>query len=231
MLKVHGNNIFENNIFSWKSWSADVFQTPSEVREAFKKMELVGRSIVNIRAIGRAYNLDIDSIASVLYNNSKDKDNFVFDEDNWHTYSAKYPCFAELDEPVIIFLDNYDRVEIDFSEGSSVRMSKNCLPADIIAGICQNNFDAAKLFSGCIGEQILGFNIESTDEFPDFTGSHGMDLSEDYDEYIDAISIRLSNYKRIRFCPFFDYGDVYLCDNSGKPLEISLSDLKKCLLD
>jgi hypothetical protein len=231
MLKVNGNNIFENNTYSWQSWSADVLQIPSEVFTAFNNMELVGKKIANIRAVGRAYNLNTDSILSTLYNNLINKDNFIFDEENWQNIPATYPCTAQLDEPIIFFLDNSDRLEIDFSEGSSVRMSKNCLPSDIIAGTCDNNFDASKLFANCIGEQIIGLDVESTDEFPDFTGSYGIDLSEEYDEYIAAICIHLSNFKMIRFSPFFDYGDVCLCDNHGKHLEVTLSELKQSMLD
>ena len=218
MLKVNGHNIFANNVFSWASWSADVLQSPKEVRDIFNALDICEKTISTIKAVGYAYNLASDRLAD--------------DDDQWlYADDICFPCRIVIDEPLIISLGTGDRLEIEFSEASSVRISKNCLPVDIKPGVNANNVDAAKIFSCCLGETILGLEITTTDVYPFGTGAHGIALPEGQDDYIESFSLLLSNYKKIKFEAWFDYGLVAAINAENKPMEISFANVKLALLN
>lgn len=212
MQDVAGNNRFVNNRFSWHVWSADVFQTPDEVREAFRVLNIQGRIIVDIRAIGRAFNLleeDIDDYDNGILNMS--------------------PCWrcAEIDEPIIITLDNGDRIELLFSEGSSLRVSKNCLAPDIQSRI-RNNFFAAKLFSCCIGKRILKVEVEGTNKIPGFTGSHGLTLDEQQEQFISRVSLILQSGNKMVFQSDYDYGWIEVLNANNQRIKLSSAECRAC---
>ena len=213
MRKSSGNNIFENNVFSWDAWSADILQTPRELREAMNSLNLPGNIISSIKAVGYAYTLGQYEPADKDTWSSEDKAAFV-------------SRHAEIDEPLIISFSNGDRLEIDFSYGSTVRISKNCLPLNIKHCVNSNNFDAAKLFSSCLGEMIMGFEIMTTDRCPLFSGPDRETLEEERDDYIESMYILLSNAKKLKFEAHYDYGWVTAMDEANVPLKISFADLK-----
>ena len=218
MLKVYGRDIFENNVFSWESWSADVLQMPNEVRDAFDRLNLCGNIISNIAAVGYVYNL-------AQYRLADDDDSWLYKDE------AIFPCCIIIDEPMIISLRNGDRLEIEFSDASSVRISKNCLPHNIVPGTNANNVDVAKLFSCCLSETIVGLEIKSTDKYPWGTGSHGIILAEGKDEYIESVNILLSNAKKLKFEDRYDYCCVTVTNEAGEPLDVSFADVKLALLN
>lgn len=232
VLKVAGNNIFEGNKYSWRSWSANVLQTPDEVHAAFASLGVVGKRIVKIHAIGMAYNLRDDMVEESVYSYAKAlsyEERGGVDPLEWRDGNAFIPCQAEIDEPLIIFLEDGDRFEIDFSEGSSVRMSKNAIPPDIQPGINDNNFDANRLFAACLENVLAGIEVESTDEYPEFTGAHDMTLEES-GVYISKIHLPMTNGNRLSFEPYYDYGLVYLTDSYGNPLKMPVDEIKQLVV-
>lgn len=230
MIKTGGDDIFADNTFSWFSWSADVLQTPAEIRVALDAFNLTGKCISDIRAIGYGYNLQWDSIEEVIYRYAiglSDEERSGIAPTDW--YDERVPILrgAQVDEPFIITFDGGDRLEILFSGGSCVRVSKNVLPPDIRAGTLPNNFDAAQLFSPCIGEAVIGIEIKKTSKMPMFTGSHGMGIGQDQEEYIEKVRFLLSGGKKLSFMPDFDYGWIVVTDWADKPLTITLGALKQ----
>lgn len=233
MLKVNGTNVFENNEFSWYAWSADVLQTPQEVYDAFDSLGVTGKKIVSIRAIGLGYNLREERIEDHILSKTREsgQKSPVYDSTNWYTLPMTFPRYAILDEPLLIIFDDGSRLEIDFFEGSSVRISKNCIPVDIKAGVNTNNFDAAKLFSCCIGASIVAFHVEIVEECPCFTGSHGITIEDEQLIYVDRIDFRLINGTQLRFNAMYDYGEIVATDATGKILELSFADLREVFND
>jgi hypothetical protein len=207
MLKGPGNDIFENDIFDWYSWSADILQSPEEARNRFNSLNLRGKIISDITSVGYAYNLEEYRLA-----------------ENCHR-------FAEIDHPMVISFDDGDRLEIEFSEGSSVRISKNCLPKGIKPSIIFKNFDAARLFSPCLGQELVDIEVTTTDTYPEFTGSFGMTLDEEKSDYIETVILLLSHGLKLKFEAFYDYGWVTATDEMGAPLKINFKDLKQALLN
>lgn len=233
MLKVNGTNVFENNEFSWHSWSADVLQTPQEVYDAFDLLGVTGKKIVSIRAIGLGYNLGEELIEDYILSKTSESGQEcpVYDSTNWHTLPLSYPRYARLDEPLLIVFDDGSRLEIDFSEGSSVRLSKNSIPVDIKPGTNANNFDAAKLFSCCIGANIVAVHVESSEELPIFTGSYGMSISDKQLKYIERIDLQLTSGVQLQLSAFCDYCEIVATDATGKMLEINFADLREVFND
>lgn len=224
-LKVGGNNEFTDNTYSWHSWSPDVLQSPEEVYAAFEACNFVGRRISGFKAVSLAYNLREELIEETVYRYACDlspEELNGVDPHDWHDPAMPHPCIVELDEPFIIIFEGGDRLDMDFSEASSVRMGKNTIPLDVRPGINYNNFHAERFFSCCIGESLLGIHVEVTPELRNFTGSYGMDIDENRDNYIASLDLLLSSGKRLVFKPFFDYSEVWAEDATGKMLTIGL---------
>ncbi|MDR1912262.1 MAG: hypothetical protein LBQ52_07970 [Helicobacteraceae bacterium] len=215
MVNLGGNNIFEDNVFRRASWSADIYQTPRELRAALDKLNLIGKKIATIKTVGGAFEIGGCDVED--------------DIDKLQSADALNIC-VEIDEPFIIVFEDDERFEIDYSEASSVRAAKNAIPIDIKYGIYPNNFDAAKLFSRCIGETIDKIEILESKEPPyDYTRSFGIELNENQEAYINRVDIYLSGGVKFLFRNDFDYGLVTLTDIDDKPLEITLENLKSAL--
>ena len=60
LIKSNSNNQFENNVFSWQTWSADILQKPEEVRTVFEQLNVTGKKIVDIKPVGYGYNFLCD---------------------------------------------------------------------------------------------------------------------------------------------------------------------------
>jgi len=217
MRKMNGNDVFEDNIYNWSSWSADVLQSVGEVQELFKQLNLIGKKISSLRSLG------------INYDSPFPADDFEYDDEySDEDYDSLYDCRAEIDKPFIISFADGDRLEIDFQFTSSLRMSKNSFPLDIRAtGTGPANFDASKLFTGCLGETIVSLETEATDTTDIW--AYGK-LEEGRDDYIEAINLVLSSGKKLRFSTDFDYGIVTLLDENGGPVKLSFDEVKQSFL-
>ena len=195
MIKVNGNDVFKDNKFDWYSWSADVFQTPAELREAFDKLNLTGKRIVDLLAVGEA-----------------------LEEIGHEGVTGKEAVYIETYHLYILVFDDGDRCEIFFSETSSVRMSMNCFPKNL-EDIEPLPYMASgeRFISPCVGNKIIGMDIGILDTYPylDFTESYGMELPDDLESYIWYFDLLLDNGLKIRFEAAWDNGDVYILDEYG----------------
>lgn len=233
MWKVNGNDLFEDNTYSWHTWSAEILQAPEEVYARFEQLNLLNKRISKIRAVGLGYNLRDN------YLEDDSEEDYGIDDTDCsapgmeglpHSCERTIPCTVEIDEPIILIFEDGDRLEIDFSEGSSIRIGTNSIPIDIKPGVNQNNFDATQFFSCCVGQPIVGFEVKNTAKLPIFTGSYGMRLAA-LPEYIDSVWLVLENSTKLKFEAWIDYGAVSATDENGAPLEISVCELKKQLAE
>lgn len=231
MIKISGNDFFENDIYSWHAWSASVLQTPAEARATLSGLELVGKRISSIRPIGYVANLcrcHLEAMLTThLFDNEMKWRKAI--QDCFADDSRSYPLVIMTDDPIIVAFTDGDRMEILFSEGSSARISKNHLPPNIGSGSCLNDFYVEKLFDTCAGETIIGYEVCETSDMPDFTGAYGMSLSESQSEYIAKISLVTDTGKKLTFAPDYDYGWLEVADLRGKPLKITVAELKKII--
>lgn len=229
MIISDGKNAFPDNQFSFWEWSAPILQTPEEVVQQAHELRIVGRVVKDIVAIGLGYNWTFDGIEESAYNSMERLHPLLKSQiPNPEAVLPKgvdLPCFAELDEPLLIIFEDGDSLGISFDEGSCVRMGLNTIPPSIEPGVNRKNFHANRLFQEMLGKRITSVEVTSSTEYPEFTGSHGLELDEQpcYISKVDIVFDDNSHYrprKRLSFSAWWDYGWVEIVDHSGQTLGI-----------
>jgi hypothetical protein len=218
MLKVSGNDVFENDIFSHSSWSSDILEYAGEARDFFDKLNLIGRTIVKIEAMGIIFD-DIETFDDI----NKHENELLGDQ-------AIYQRYVVIDEPLLLTLDNNDKFEIDFCMESNLRISKNCFPPNIHSrlkqeGCSEIRFNLSEFFSCCLSQKITDIEVIATSEYPNFNFS----LPEGRDNYIDIINIVFNNGIKLKFNVDIDYGHITATDKSGRALEVRYEELCRLL--
>lgn len=212
--------------FVYNEWKADLIQEPSVLLKKLKEFNIKGKIIKDIRILGNVFDL-IDGLEEEIYKkteNQHDSDLGNFKDD------YEFKRIIEIDEPIIITFEDNDRLEIDYSEGSSVKIGLNTLPENIESKKFVNNLDGNVIFSNCIGKKIIGFQVSMQDDYEltwDFTGSYGIDLPENQEAYISEFRILLSDAVSIVFKNFYDYGHVWTEDWMVDVSTIKWEELKK----
>lgn len=142
-----GSNKFSDGQFDFYEWSAPVFQDPKDLKEELDVYKLIGRKIKSMRFVGHCYNLTRDGIDELILNSMETRGIDIKQYDEGIIYvlpelddlDQKLPItcsYAMIDEPIIInFEDNYGNLEIDYSEGSTVKLGSDCIPEGIKPGI------------------------------------------------------------------------------------------------
>ena len=224
----------EERKYNFSSWDVPIIQKPEELMTKLKELEVKGRKIKAIKCIGLCYNLSEDNIEDVAYEYYKENGSEDFERKLDYKnipLDTPYIRYVEIDEPIIIYLDNGDRLEIDYSEASSLKIGKNTLPKDLQFGINPPNADVNIIFSNCLEKSIIGYKIETSDElYDDFTGSHGISMPVNQKSYISNFKIYLEDNLYIEFSSFYDYGEVEIYEGSNNST-IIWKDLKKGIKD
>ena len=240
MILSKGTNQFPDNKFSFWSWSAPVLQSPEEVLQKLKELQLEGRIVKDIIAVGLGYNWTDDSIDDMAYNAHERLHpilrNQISQADALFSSEIKLECSATIDQPILIVFEDDDVLGISFDEGSSVRMELNTIPVTIEAGINCKNFHANRLFRDIIGKTVSEVWVNATSKEPEFTGSHGMDLPDQPLYICDlmmAFHDQTSRWKRntLRFQAWLDYGSVALLDEYGDVVAIPITEVPKIVED
>ncbi|MGN0880624.1 MAG: hypothetical protein ACI4WT_14385 [Oligosphaeraceae bacterium] len=204
MIPSTGNNRFKDNLFDYWSWSAPVLQTHEEVVAALREMRLVGRTIRDIRTVGRAEDWTDE-----------------LDEGWTPDHATPLPKSLWLDEPLLLLFADGDILGIDFSEGSCLRMELNTLPWELNSAYPGPKEYYCQRFGRVVGRQVIDVDITSSMVSPDFTGSHDLFLPEQ-PAYLQALALILSGdvpdegpqQLSLRFESDFDYCCVTLSDDS-----------------
>lgn len=217
--------------FDFNKWNVPLIQEPNELMQKLKELNIIGRRIVKIRCVGLCYNFTKDSIEDSAYNYYKEKNIENLQEisayDNIPNETMFYR-YVMIDGPIILYLDNGDRLEIDYSEGSSLKIGKNSLPENIECGINLPNTDMDVVFSICLEKEIKGFEVCMTDYLIDeFTASWGMPMPEKQNAYITSLKINLNDGIYLNFYSFYDYGEVEVKQRKNEDAKISWEELKK----
>lgn len=233
MIRSDGKNQFPGHFFSFWEWSAPILQTAEEVIQRFHELKLEGRVVKDIHAIGMGYNWTDYGIDEAVYNAmekmSQPDRAAISNPDAFLPEGVELPCFAEIDEPLLIVFEDGDVLGITFDEGSCVRMALNTLPLTLEYGTNRKTFHANRLFRDMIGKEILGLEVTETTIFPAFTGSHGLWL-EEQPGYVNTVSFvysagHFNKRHRLKFEAFYDYGWVELESYVGTPITISTKEV------
>lgn len=234
-----------SKLFCGSDWSAPFIQQPSILKEYVNIIGLVGAEIKEVAIVGNSiYNLGRINVSS-LYPDRQVKairkggryEYYPWNLEETMKWLAevKYTdlYISSIDEPVI-FLTDRGAFEIDFSESSTVRMSKNCIPSQYYQSDIGSmySFDVRKLFASLKGDSIKDVSVEEqtfNEADFEFTNSYAIGLEEDMPSYIKTINLHLESERQIIFFSDFDWGGVYILDNDGHQIRIPTKDLNKYL--
>lgn len=217
--------------FNFNKWNVPLIQEPNELLQKLKELNIIGRKIVKIKCVGLCYNFTEDSIEDSAYSFYQEKNienlQEISDYDNIPNTTMFYR-YVRIDEPIVFYFDNGDRLEVDYCEASSLKIGKNSLPEDIECGINLPNTDMNVVFSNCLEKEIKGFEVCMTDYLIDeFTASWGMPMPEKQNAYITSLKINLNDGIYLNFYSFYDYGEVEVKQRKNEDAKISWEELKK----
>lgn len=225
MILSDGKNQFDDNRFSFWEWSAPILQTPGEVLQKYNELKLQNRIVKDVVAVGMGYNWRDDMIEDTVYNALENMDPLrraqIPDPDAFLPEEVELPCWAEIDEPLLIVFEDGDTLAVSFDEGSCVRMDLNSIPVTIEPGVNRKTFHANRLFKDLIGRRLCALEVTGTTQRPEFTYSYGLIL-EEQPNYIGKISFVLTSdkvpdpWRRLEFNACIDYGHVSLTDYAGR---------------
>ena len=201
--------------FEFNKWDVELIQDPIRLMNKLKELNIKDKTIKNIRILGF-----VDKIGNSPY----DIENV--ENDKQDNYLRK----LIIDDPVIIEFTDGDRLEIDYTEGSSIKIGLNSLPKNIV-GNTFDQVDGSIFFSNCINKKIVGFSVEMEDgeHSFDFTGSYGIELDDEQEFYIVNFRLILTECYSLLFNSHYDYGVVSALECSSVT-SISKKDLLKSIL-
>ena len=185
--------------FDFSKWNVKLIQNPFELMIELNRLNVKYKPIKSIRLVGYAFALE-----DIIDPYDLDGNIVVFDDDEFVKY-------VEIDEPFIIEFEGGDCLEIDYSEGSSIKVGLNSLPKDIETNIGKN-VDGNVFFSECIGKEIIGYAVEMEDGPLDWYFTSSSDISIDYNQdlYISKFRIVLTKNLSLEFESWHDFGHVAL---------------------
>ena len=204
--------------FNFFNWQVPLIQDADLLEYFLSSLKLKGRVIKSIRAIGRCYNFGYWEIEEQVEDINKIPEDFNF------------KTCIEIDEPLVIEFADGDRLEIDFSEASSLKMGLNTLSTETTYGTNSNNLDVNYVFSKCLNQEVTDYKVTRSDKLTsDYTGSSG--IPEPKCNFIEKIEFMIGDDLKITFKPFFDYGEVTLSDKNDNILYVKWKDIKDSLKD
>ena len=230
----NGNNEFKNNIFSESDWTAPIMVDPSQIKSTIDTLNLIGRKVTNIRAIGLCYNLMEESIEDAVYNclNGIDEEERLI-RSNWDNIdgSIKFDRVLEIDEPVLIEFEDGNIFEIDVPQVPEFRMGMNLIPWNIEAGTNSPNADACIILEPCLNQMITDIEVNTYKTTEDPMFSKPFDEEPYEREFVSEIVVWFENKMGLCISGFYDYGMAYCINNNYETLQMPFEKLKTALLE
>ncbi len=225
-------NAAAGNSFSSSEWSAPYCETPQELMERVDQLNLIGRTVEDIKVIGIGFNWTISHFDEYVEGELNSMDPLlrerIPDSDDLLPHGVLLDRFSEIDKPVLLLLDGGDVLAIDYHWGSSVRIDVNSIPFDSKTGR-DSNFHANRLFREILGKKIADIEIGMTKSRPEF-GNPGQSY------YIASLTLVFSSddhYKKewggsarkLRFEAWIDYGYITMLDEYDKAVKIAAEEV------
>lgn len=203
--------------YNFEEWNVPAIHEPNELMKKLKEMNLIGKKIKSMRCVGLCYNLTEDMIEEHVYGYYEEKGIENYEQlSNFDNIPLDTPFdrYVEIDEPIVIYFEDGDRLEVDYRDASYLKIGKNSLSLDIECSINYPNVDINIVFSNCIGTSITGFKIGMLDDIPlDNTGV--VFDTEKQDSFISGFRFYLDNGLYLEFDSWYDYGIVSVCEGTS----------------
>ncbi|WP_074816725.1 hypothetical protein [Selenomonas ruminantium] len=240
-----GTDTFDSKEFNGREWSAPFIQQPSVLKEFIKIIGLIDAEIKEIAivedSIGHLGNIHVSSlypnmcVKRIKPSGEYEYEPWDYDEVIAWLNNKGYIDYdiSWIDTPVILLTDK-GKFEIDFSESSSVRMSKDCIPEKYYQSddSIKYSYDSRKLLACLKGDIIEDVSVEECSYSAadnDFTGSWGIYLEENLQSYISKFALHLQSGRKMVFYNDYDWGGIYLLDKKGERMKIATNDLNNYL--
>lgn len=155
MFKFGGHDNFDGR-FDFFKWSASYYENPKEVFTALNEMNLKGKRLIAINAIGLCR--DIGRTNDVgLYQTIRNAG--IEPGDNWwenypHMDEVLIPWNIVLCEPIQFVFDDGSTLEILPFEGGGARIATNSIPVGMIDGLNDGGINTSKFFQELIGRKL-----------------------------------------------------------------------------
>lgn len=202
--------------FDFFNWQVPLIQDADVLEYFLASLNLRGRVIKSIRAIGCCYNFGYWEIEEKVEDINNIPENFEF------------KTYIQIDEPLVIEFVDGDKLEIDFSEASSLKMGLNTLHPDTTYGTNFNNLDVNCLFEKCLNQAVTDYRVIRNDQLiTEYTGASS--IPEPKCNFIEKLEIMLGGILKLTFNSFYDYGEVTLSDKDGNVLTVQWKTIKDSL--
>lgn len=218
-----GKDRFINSYFDPAQWGAVVWQNPDELQRMLQALDIEGATLKGIRFLDgpdcmtyskderqylfpaeEFYKLKVNDGNSLFYTPNGTR--FSLEEGRDLVQRLRMPVRFRVHEPLLLITDR-GTFEILYNESSSVRVSKNLLPANLRSSRSGSLavFDSETLLAPLLGQPILSVDIQQEEEATarqHATGLCNYPLASQ-DTYIGTVRLVFAN--RLQLC-FDDAG-------------------------
>ena len=133
-----GTDDFTAGVFNKHEWSAPYLETPEEILNCFNCLDVIGKKLEYIRAIGVNY------------------------EDITNGSGEYMQMGILLGEPLILMFTDGSSLEIQMLSCGRMRMSNGCIPWSVVDGLNHTNFDANMLAGeNRYGQELAGKKLKA----------------------------------------------------------------------
>ena len=158
-----GNNQFDGR-FDFYEWSAPFYETPQEVHEKLQSLNLQGKKLMAIYAVG-GYGDIAHTNTSMMYCRIVDA-GIEPTPGWWETYPnlnrILLPWDIELCEPVQLVFDDGSTLEILPIEDGGARIGVNSIPKGLTDGLNDSAVDLNSYFREFVGSELCEFELKIT---------------------------------------------------------------------
>ena len=215
-MKDDGCFRFKNGVFDKYEWTAGVYDTPERILRTFKSLNVCGKKIVSINAIGTS-SLDEDVISStarqIQYEAGVPHEIIV---NNQYEYMDQLliPCEIAICEPVVLAFEDRSTFEVQPVEKFSLKMGTNQIPREITDGINRSDFDANIVFCDLLGSSLRQLTVQTI-----------------YTESVNTISTyKKERFRRYLFWTQGKFG-FSITQRDGKCYDLELRNQQRTTLD
>ncbi len=158
MFTYGGNNNFGKH-FDFFEWNAPFYENQAEVYRALEESGIKGKKIAAVNVIGNISTVRI----SDLYN--KIREAGIKPAPDWYQSYANLnkilvPHQISACEPLQLVFDDGTTFEILPTEYGGARVGTNSIPAGLVNGLNDSNFNSKKFYKEFIGKELEGFDLK-----------------------------------------------------------------------
>lgn len=173
MFEYGGNNHF-NKRFDFFEWSAPYYENPKEVYIALNKLNLKGKNLLTINAIGAVG--DVGNTGGTSLYQTITNAGIDLGDNWWEEYpqmnKVRIPWTFELCEPIQFVFDDHTSLEILPIEDGGARIGFNSIPVGMVNGLNDSGIKAGEFFRELKGKKLRNIElkikrneVETVDDF------------------------------------------------------------------